>query len=45
MFVDGVKAFRPKIVFPYHYSNTEVTQLVALLKGEAGIEVRIRDMK
>ncbi len=37
--------FRPKILYPYHYGDTEVTKLAALLKNEKGIEVRIRKMK
>ncbi len=42
---DVAKAMRPKIVYPYHFSNTDTSQLVNLLKDETGIEVRIRDLK
>jgi L-ascorbate metabolism protein UlaG (beta-lactamase superfamily) len=45
MVVDAAKAFRPKILYPYHYGDTNVEELIALMKGEKGIEVRIRDMK
>jgi L-ascorbate metabolism protein UlaG (beta-lactamase superfamily) len=45
MFVDAVKAFRPKIVYPYHFSQTDTSQLAAALKSEAGIDVRLRDMR
>jgi len=45
MVADAAKAFRPKILYPYHYGNTDVGELTALMKGDNGIEVRIRDMK
>jgi L-ascorbate metabolism protein UlaG (beta-lactamase superfamily) len=45
MVADAVKAFRPAILYPYHYGDTDVSRLVALLKGEQGISVRVRDMK
>jgi len=37
-----VKAFKPKIVYPYHYMGTDVNQFAAELKG-SGVEVRLRD--
>ena len=45
MVADAAKAFKPKILYPYHFGNTDTSKLVDLLKGEKGIEVRIRDMK
>jgi L-ascorbate metabolism protein UlaG (beta-lactamase superfamily) len=42
---DVAKAIRPKILYPYHYGTTDVQKLVDLLKGEPGIEVRIRNMQ
>ncbi len=45
MVADAAKAFRPKILYPYHYGDTDVQRLVALLKDEKGIEVRIRNLK
>ncbi|MBR5695593.1 MAG: MBL fold metallo-hydrolase [Paludibacteraceae bacterium] len=39
--VRAAKIIKPKVVFPYHYSQTDVSQLPAQLKDE-GIEVRIR---
>ncbi len=38
-----VKAFRPKIVYPYHYRGSDLKVFESALKGEKGIEVRIRD--
>lgn len=43
MVADGAKSFHPKILYPYHFGETNVQKLVELLKGE-NIEVRIRKM-
>jgi L-ascorbate metabolism protein UlaG (beta-lactamase superfamily) len=45
MVADAAKAFKPKILYPYHFGNTDPMELVALLKDEPEIEVRIRQMK
>lgn len=45
MVADAAKAFRPKILYPYHYGNTDAAKLVDLLKDTTGIEVRIRKMQ
>ena len=45
MAAEAARAFRPKVLYPYHYGNTDVKQLAELLKGEQGIEVRIREMQ
>ena len=45
MVADAAKAFKPKILYPYHFGDTDTSELVKLLEGEEGIEVRIRDMK
>lgn len=42
---DVAKAIRPKVLYPYHFGNTDAGALVALLKDEKGIEVRVRDLK
>jgi L-ascorbate metabolism protein UlaG (beta-lactamase superfamily) len=39
---DAVKAFKPKIVYPYHYKGQNPDEFAAALKG-TGIDVRIRD--
>ncbi len=44
MVADAAKAFKPKILYPYHYGETEPSKLTELLK-DTGIEVRIRKMK
>jgi len=43
MVAEAAKAFRPIILYPYHFGNTDTSSLVKLLEGE-GIEVRIRAM-
>jgi len=45
MVADAAKAFRPKILYPYHFGETDTNLLVELLKAEKGIEVRVRQMK
>ena len=44
MVADAAKAFRPGILYPYHFGETDTSQLIELLKDEPGIEVRIRKM-
>lgn len=39
---DAVKAFKPKVVYPYHYRGSDVNEFAAALKG-TGIDVRLRD--
>jgi L-ascorbate metabolism protein UlaG (beta-lactamase superfamily) len=41
---EAAKAFRPKILYPYHYGDTDTGKLVRLLRGVPGIEVRVRKM-
>jgi L-ascorbate metabolism protein UlaG (beta-lactamase superfamily) len=45
MVADAARAFRPRILYPYHYGDTDPAELVRLLQGEEGIEVRIRDLR
>lgn len=45
MVADAAKAFKPKILYPYHYGDTDTSQLVDLLKDTPEIEVRIRKMQ
>jgi len=42
---DAARALRPRILYPYHYGETDPQQLIRLLAGEPGIEVRVRDLK
>ena len=45
MVADAAKAFRPIVLYPYHFGNTDTSKLVVLLKDEPDIEVRIRNMQ
>jgi L-ascorbate metabolism protein UlaG (beta-lactamase superfamily) len=45
MVADAARAFRPKILYPYHFGDTDVQKLVTLLKNEKGIEIRTREMQ
>jgi L-ascorbate metabolism protein UlaG (beta-lactamase superfamily) len=44
MVADAAKAFRPNILYPYHYGDTDTSRLEELLREEKGIEVRIRKL-
>ena len=37
-----VKAFRPKIVYPYHYRGSNIQDFADALKNTPGVEVRLR---
>lgn len=43
MVADAAKAFRPAILYPYHFGDTDTDEIKRLLK-DTGIEVRIRDL-
>ena len=45
MVADAVRAFRPRILYPYHFGETDPARLVALLADAPGTELRIRKMK
>jgi len=45
MVADAAKAFKPKILYPYHYGETDTSRIVQLLKDSPDIKVRIRKMK
>jgi L-ascorbate metabolism protein UlaG (beta-lactamase superfamily) len=40
----AARMFMPKVLYPYHYGETDPQQLVKLLAG-SGIEVRVRPMR
>ncbi|MGD2174906.1 MAG: MBL fold metallo-hydrolase [Candidatus Brocadiaceae bacterium] len=45
MVADAAKAFRPGILYPYHFGQTDPSELVELLADEGDIEVRVRQMQ
>ncbi len=44
MVADAAKAFKPSILYPYHYGKTDCSKLVELLK-DSGIDVRVRKLQ
>ncbi len=44
MVADAVNIINPKILYPYHYGNTNVNELLELLKDKKDCEIRIRKM-
>ena len=44
MVAEAAEIFRPKILYPYHFGETNTSELVELLKEENDIEVRIRKL-
>ena len=45
MVADAAKAFKPKILYPYHFGNTDTSELLALMKDTPEVKVRVRSMK
>jgi len=45
MVADAAKAFKPKILYPYHFGDTDLGQLDKLMKDTPQVEIRKRDMK
>ncbi len=45
MVADAAKAFKPKILYPYHYGDTDTSNLEQLMKDTQDVEIRIRMMK
>jgi len=44
MVADAAQAFRPKILYPYHFGDTDTSKIEELLAEARDIEVRIREM-
>jgi len=45
MAANAARMIRPKVLYPYHFGDTEIEKLVGMLEGEPDLEVRIRKMK
>jgi len=45
MVADAAKAFKPKILYPYHYGDTDTLKLEQLIEDTQDVEIRIRMMK
>ena len=44
MVADAAKSFKPKILYPYHYGDTNPDKLAELLK-DTGVEIRVRKLR
>lgn len=44
MAAEAVRAFKPKIVYPYQYEREDPSKLADLLKGNKDVQVRVRSM-
>ena len=45
MVADAAKAFKPRILYPYHTGETDLSKLKELMKGVDGVEITQRKMK
>lgn len=45
MVADAVKAFKPAILYPYHFGSTDTGELLNLLQDVKDVDVRIRNMQ
>lgn len=45
MVANAARAFNPGILYPYHYSESNPQDLLDLMKGVQGVEIRIRKMR
>jgi len=45
MAADAARAFDPKVLYPYHFGDTDTSDLEALLKDTPDLEVRIRNLQ
>jgi L-ascorbate metabolism protein UlaG (beta-lactamase superfamily) len=45
MVADAAKAFKPKVLYPYHTGDTDLSKLKGLMKGNKDVEIRLRNMK
>ena len=44
MAAGAARAFRPRVLYPYHFGSSSTDKLVKLLANEPGIEVRVRNL-
>lgn len=45
MVAEAARTFRPSVLYPYHFGDTDTNELVQLLSDDPDIEVRIRSME
>ena len=45
MVANAANAFKPRVLYPYHFGDTDTNQLVALMKRSPEMEIRVRNMQ
>ncbi len=45
MAANAARIIRPRVLYPYHFGESDTSDLLARLAGEAGMEVKIRSMQ
>jgi L-ascorbate metabolism protein UlaG (beta-lactamase superfamily) len=40
---DAVRAFKPRVVYPYHFGKSDVSEFTRGVGSDAGVEVRVRN--
>ncbi|MBN1123375.1 MAG: MBL fold metallo-hydrolase [Sedimentisphaerales bacterium] len=45
MVADAASAFKPKVLYPYHFGQTDTSKLIDLLKDFQDIKIRIHNMQ
>jgi L-ascorbate metabolism protein UlaG (beta-lactamase superfamily) len=45
MVTEAAKRIKPKILYPYHFGNTDTNKLLNLLSDQQDTEIRVRNMK
>jgi L-ascorbate metabolism protein UlaG (beta-lactamase superfamily) len=45
MVASAVRKLNPKVLYPYHFGNTDTAKLLDLLKNDKNTEVRIRNLR
>ena len=44
MVAAAAKSFKPKVLYPYHFGETDTGKLLGLMKNQKDTEVRIRKL-
>jgi L-ascorbate metabolism protein UlaG (beta-lactamase superfamily) len=45
MVADAITAFKPRVLYPYHYGDTDLSELIKLLKGNVTTQIRLPIVK
>lgn len=45
MVADAARAFKPNVLYPYHYGDTDTSRLIGMMRENKDIDIRIRKLK